>query len=64
MDWFEDQLGDFDDDSLLIDCPGQIELYTHSAIMKQIVSFLQRYVTALVMIRIHSTTVSNLLPRY
>ena len=64
MDWFEDQLGDFDDDSLLIDCPGQIELYTHSAIMKQIVSFLQRYVTALVIIRIHSTTVSNLSARY
>ena len=42
LDWLDDKLGDFEDDSLIIDCPGQIELYTHSSIMKQIVTFLQR----------------------
>ena len=35
-------LGDDDDDYLLIDCPGQIELYTHMPLMKQIADFLER----------------------
>ncbi len=34
--------GDYDDDYLIIDCPGQIELYSHFTIMKDLVSFLQR----------------------
>ena len=42
LDWLEEKIGDFEDDGLLIDCPGQIELYTHSKIMNQIVSFLQK----------------------
>ena len=42
LDWFDEKIGDFEDDGLLIDCPGQIELYTHSTIMKQIVSFLRK----------------------
>lgn len=38
MDWLEDELDNFDDDEyLLLDCPGQIELYTHVPIMKRIV---------------------------
>jgi GTPase SAR1 family protein len=38
MDWFQDELDNFDDDEyLLVDCPGQIELYTHVPIMKRIV---------------------------
>lgn len=38
MDWLNDELDKFDDDEfLLIDCPGQIELYTHVPIMKRIV---------------------------
>jgi len=38
MDWLEDELGSFDDDEyLVLDCPGQIELYTHVPIMKRIV---------------------------
>jgi len=37
MDWLEDELDKFDDDEyLLLDCPGQIELYTHVPIMKRI----------------------------
>ncbi len=35
-------MDDFDDDYLIIDCPGQIELYTHFPIMKNIVAKLQR----------------------
>jgi len=34
MDWFLDELGDFDDDYLIIDCPGQIELYSHATTMR------------------------------
>lgn len=38
MDWLDDELNKFDDDEyLLLDCPGQIELYTHVPIMKRIV---------------------------
>ncbi|KAI8909048.1 GPN-loop GTPase [Gorgonomyces haynaldii] len=42
LDWFEDELQDYDDDYLIIDMPGQIELYTHFTIMKQLVSCLTR----------------------
>lgn len=38
MDWLEDELNSFDDDELLLlDCPGQIELYTHVPVMKRII---------------------------
>ncbi len=37
LDWLQDQLDDYDQDYLIVDCPGQIELYTHFPIMKQIV---------------------------
>lgn len=36
----EDALA-FDDDYILIDCPGQIELYTHLPLMRQLVQHLQ-----------------------
>ncbi len=37
-EWLSEELDKFDDDEyLLIDCPGQIELYTHVPIMKRIV---------------------------
>ncbi|KAJ3324753.1 ATP binding protein [Boothiomyces sp. JEL0866] len=42
LDWFENELQDYDDDNLIIDCPGQIELYTHSNIMRQLVECLHR----------------------
>ncbi|KAL2916358.1 hypothetical protein HK105_204114 [Polyrhizophydium stewartii] len=42
LDWFEEELQDYEDDYLVIDCPGQIELYTHFTIMRQIVEMLQR----------------------
>eukprot|EP00026_Physarum_polycephalum_P014409 Phypoly_transcript_14922.p1 GENE.Phypoly_transcript_14922~~Phypoly_transcript_14922.p1 ORF type:complete len:225 (+),score=29.44 Phypoly_transcript_14922:273-947(+) len=34
MEWFLEELGDYDDDYLIIDCPGQIELYSHATTMR------------------------------
>ncbi|KAJ9062048.1 hypothetical protein DSO57_1014899 [Entomophthora muscae] len=42
IDWLEDEVGAYEDDYLLIDCPGQIELYTHFPIMTRICEALQR----------------------
>jgi GTPase SAR1 family protein len=41
LDWLEEQLGDYDYDYIIIDCPGQIELYNHLSPMKELVKFLQ-----------------------
>jgi len=47
MDWFEEQIGGqdgaLDDDYYLIDCPGQIELYTHMKVMRRFVDMLQTW---------------------
>lgn len=40
-EWLQEQLGDDDDDYILFDCPGQIELYTHLTVMKRLVTFLE-----------------------
>lgn len=40
-DWITEQLGDFDDDYILFDCPGQIELHTHYDVIKRLVDLLQ-----------------------
>ncbi|KAF5331690.1 hypothetical protein D9611_007743 [Ephemerocybe angulata] len=42
MDWLEEELGGFEDDYLIIDCPGQIELYTHHPFLPTLVQNLQR----------------------
>lgn len=42
-DWLREQLGDGDDDYFVIDCPGQIELYTHLTAMKNLVGLLQNW---------------------
>ncbi|ETW84367.1 hypothetical protein HETIRDRAFT_439143 [Heterobasidion irregulare TC 32-1] len=42
MDWFEEELGEYDDDYLIIDCPGQIELYTHHPFLPTLVKNLSR----------------------
>merc|ERR1712224_752122 len=42
LDWLEEQLEAYgDDDYLLFDCPGQIELYSHLNCMRDIVDALQ-----------------------
>lgn len=42
VEWFMDELGEYDDDYLIIDCPGQLELYSHVSIMRTLVDLLQR----------------------
>ncbi|KAJ8502431.1 hypothetical protein ONZ45_g11755 [Pleurotus djamor] len=42
MDWLEEELGSFEDDYIIIDCPGQIELYTHHPFLPSLVRDLQR----------------------
>ena len=42
LEWLEDKISEFgEDDTLLFDCPGQIELYTHLWAMPQLVRALQ-----------------------
>jgi len=42
LTWLQDQLGEFiDDDYILFDCPGQIELYSHLTVMREIVDMIQ-----------------------
>ena len=43
LDWLEEHLSIFgDEDYLLIDCPGQIELYSHIPVMKRVLALFQR----------------------
>ncbi|XP_077297027.1 GPN-loop GTPase 3 isoform X1 [Arctopsyche grandis] len=42
-DWLEEKLGDVDDDYILFDCPGQIELYTHLTVIRNLVELLHRW---------------------
>lgn len=42
IDWFDEQLGDYSDDYLIIDCPGQIELYSHLPVMSRFVEYMKR----------------------
>lgn len=35
-------MGDTDDDYIIFDCPGQIELYTHMTVMRQLINVLQK----------------------
>lgn len=42
-DWLRDKLGEQEDDYILFDCPGQIELYTHLTAMKKLVKQLQEW---------------------
>jgi len=42
MDWLEEELGGFEEDYLIIDCPGQIELYTHHPFLPTLVRNLNR----------------------
>ncbi|KZC05351.1 PREDICTED: GPN-loop GTPase 3 [Dufourea novaeangliae] len=38
--WLEEKLGDVDDDYIIFDCPGQIELYTHMTVIRQLITIL------------------------
>ncbi|KAF8627206.1 hypothetical protein AX15_004522 [Amanita polypyramis BW_CC] len=41
IDWLNEELGEYDDDYLIFDCPGQIELYTHHPFLPTLVRHLQ-----------------------
>lgn len=44
MDWLQDELDSFDDDEyLLLDCPGQLELYTHVPVMRRVIDHLRMW---------------------
>ncbi|XP_062589803.1 GPN-loop GTPase 3-like [Saccostrea cucullata] len=43
FDWLQEQLEEVEDDYILFDCPGQIELYTHIPVMRQLVETLQKW---------------------
>jgi GTPase SAR1 family protein len=40
LDWLSDQLAEYSDDYLIIDCPGQIELYTHTPLLSRFINIL------------------------
>lgn len=42
-EWLHEQLGDGDDEYYIFDCPGQIELYSHVPVMRNLVESLQRW---------------------
>ena len=42
IDWLQEKLGDFNDDYLIFDCPGQIELYSHITLMRSLVDHIQQ----------------------
>ncbi|CAG59651.1 uncharacterized protein GVI51_G08173 [Nakaseomyces glabratus] len=41
LDWLDEEIGDYNDEYLIFDCPGQIELYTHIPVLPNIVRHLQ-----------------------
>ena len=44
VDWLENEMSQFgDDEYLILDCPGQIELYTHVPIMKRVIESIQEW---------------------
>ncbi|KAK7087703.1 GPN-loop GTPase 3-like [Littorina saxatilis] len=43
LDWLEEQLDEVEDDYILFDLPGQIELYTHIPVMRQLADKLQSW---------------------
>lgn len=43
LDWLDEEIGEYEDEFLIFDCPGQIELYTHIPILPAIVKHLTRH---------------------
>jgi hypothetical protein len=41
LDVLDEALGNFEEDFVFFDCPGQIELYTHIPVMRQFIAHLQ-----------------------
>lgn len=43
VNWLEEKLGEVQDDYIIFDCPGQIELYTHIPVMREFVEVLKSW---------------------
>lgn len=41
LDWFDEEIGNYEDEYLIFDCPGQIELYTHMPVVPTLVKHMQ-----------------------
>lgn len=41
LDWLDEEIGDYNDEYLIFDCPGQIELYTHVPVLPTIINHLK-----------------------
>ncbi|AET39247.1 putative signal sequence-binding GTPase GPN3 Ecym_4170 [Eremothecium cymbalariae DBVPG len=41
LDWLDEEIGEYNDEYLIFDCPGQIELYTHIPVLPKIVHHLR-----------------------
>lgn len=41
--WLEEKLSEIQDDYIIFDCPGQIELYTHMTVIRQLITILQNF---------------------
>jgi hypothetical protein len=42
LDWLQEKIGDFSEDYLIFDCPGQIELYSHINLMRVLADHIQQ----------------------
>lgn len=42
-EWLLEKLGDFNDDYLIFDLPGQIELYSHIGVMVSLIRVLENF---------------------
>mmetsp|Transcript_78981 Transcript_78981/g.118745 ORF Transcript_78981/g.118745 Transcript_78981/m.118745 type:complete len:270 (+) Transcript_78981:21-830(+) len=42
FEWVREEIGAFEEDYILIDCPGQVELYTHLPVMKNFIAEMTR----------------------
>ena len=43
IDWFKEQIDEYEEDYLIIDCPGQIELFTHYPVMSTFARHLKNW---------------------
>ncbi len=43
LEWLKEQLAEVDEDYVLFDCPGQIELYTHLPVMRRLLEELHNW---------------------
>ncbi|KAK9433577.1 GPN-loop GTPase [Lipomyces doorenjongii] len=42
LDWLDEEIGDYEDEFLIFDCPGQIELYTHIPVLPALAKHLSQ----------------------